>query len=458
MTEAEPAPDQGVSQSAVDSAPPVSAGPLARDVYDWAARLTAEASGRAADYYWTPQSERLVGKLNLSKQALIGVLGVQGAGKSAAMRAIQKRLATEEAFGRDHIVAVKVPESGGLQGALKDAVGDALVKQLDGLLNAEVLDRIQRDSAFYQRAIQLAKRMERSVLEERLHLLDPESGISVDTTNFYLPPSLHPLISKLRIRELEEHALDRLLSERRVIMIDMPDYPKHDRRLIARDLDEVQGLWNRLAASDKDTTLVIFLQKETFNYADHFFYGKMDIIPLMPLTVNQLLEAYKQKWAGYEPFTQDALEDIGRMSRGVFRRFKRYIGLTLELWMTQGAQSTALIDLELVNKAVTDEDVVYDIDKDLEGIFRRPEQKQKALELINHLSQSTTKAYGENLNDTSQIVEHAMKQAKVSKLLDISEMAVSRLLRELEQHGYIKRLTRPLQTGGGEEKIVQLNL
>jgi len=36
---------------------------------------------------WTPQMERLVTKLKLTKRALIGVVGVQGAGKSAAAEA-----------------------------------------------------------------------------------------------------------------------------------------------------------------------------------------------------------------------------------------------------------------------------------------------------------------------------------------------------------------------------------
>ena len=233
-------------------------------------------------------------------------------------------------------------------------------------------------------------------------------------------------------------------------MIDMPDYPRHDRRLIARDLDDIAGLWNRLMMSPraKETRLIVFVQKETFSAADHFFYGKCDIIPLMPLTVTQLLEAYNRRWSGYAPFNEDALQYIAKMSRGVFRRFKRYIGLVLEMEMTQGAR----VD---VKKAVTDEEIIRDMDKELDGIFKKSEQKQNVFKLIGRLAKS--KAYGTNPNDASQIVEHAMKQEEVSKLLDISEMAASRLLRELEQHGYIRRFTRPRQMFGGEEKIVQLN-
>jgi dephospho-CoA kinase len=383
--------------------------------------------------------ESMITKLKLTKRALVGVVGVQGAGKSAAMRAIRDELNHEFPHS---IVAVKVPESGGLRDALKDAVGDALIKQLDGLLNAEVLDRVQRDSAFYQRAIQLAKRMERSGLEERLHLLDPESGISVDTTDFYLPPSLHLLISKSRIRELEERALDRLLSERRVIMIDMPDYPKHDRRLIARDLDDIQGVWNHLMTSDSNVSIAIFIQKETFNYADHFFYGKMDLVDLIPLIVSQLLEAYKQKWSGYAPFTEDALRYVARMSRGVFRRFKRYIALALEPQIAERAQadiSSSLIDLEAVKKSVTDEEVMRGMDKEFDSIFRRREQKEKTLQLIKLLSGHRILEEQDVAAGLKKLEPYGIAQNELAERLDLSEMVVSRLVRELEQHGYIKR-------------------
>ena len=451
---------EGKPVEAAQSTPATVSQPLARDLYDWASRLAAEnADDCMKNYYWTPQTERLVAKLKLTKRALIGVLGVQGAGKSAAMRAIRDQLKHEFS---DSTVAVKIPESGGLRGALKDAFGDALAKPLDDFLDAEVLDRVQKDSVFYQRAIQLAKRMERPDLEEKLHLLNPESDFSVDTTNLYLSPALRNLISKPRLRELEEHTLDRLLSERRVIMIDMPDYPKHDRRLIARDLDEVQGLWNRLAVSDKDTGLVIFLQKETFNYGDHFFFGKMDIIQLMPLTVTQLLEAYSRRWSGYAPFNEDALLYVAKMSRGVFRRFKRYIALAVEAWvaprlgksipghldinfaMTREGQPETPIDLALVMDAVTDEEVMRDMDKELDGIFKKRETKELALEIIRYLSLPQLK--------------HGVKQKTIAHDLHIEEMAVSRLIRELEQHGYVKRTSRPMTGGwGGEEKIVQMN-
>jgi hypothetical protein len=424
--------------------------PLARDVYDWAARLTAEASGRAADYYWTPQTERLVTKLKLSKRALIGVVGVQGAGKSAAMRAINDELKHELP---DSTLAVKVPESGGLTAALKTAFNppNADYSRLEDLLGQVMADRLFYDSILQRRVRSRANHAGDTELAEEVEKINA----TFDETDVM---KLRTLIPQRIIRELEAEALGRLLESQKVIMIDMPDYPKHDRRLIARDLDDIQCLWNRLMTSDSDVSIAIFIQKETFNHADHFLYGKMDLTDLFPLTSSQLLEAYARKWGGYAPFTEDALQYVAKMSRGIFRRFKRYIALALEMRIMEQARADASnvpnppnapIDLALVKKSATDEEVMRDMDKELDGIFRKQEQKEKALELIRvlsepHIRTEQAKAAGvKNLkeffgSDTDPIPD-GIAQSDLAEKLDLNEMAVSRLVRELEQHGYIKR-------------------
>lgn len=418
-----------------ETAQPPDSGPTTRDLYDWASRLTAESLGADWDFYWTPSAKRLLTKLQLMRSGLVGVVGVQGSGKSSTMRA----LANDEELSK-RTVAVKVPESGGLMDAFKAAFADDLGERLDRFLDNEVVDRLSYDAAFYHRAMQLAKRTEDEQLNEQLYALRP----SVDVTklpDFELSPALHSLISKRHVRELEDEALHRILSEQGVIMIDMPDYPKHDRRLIARDLDDIQGLWNRLIRDGKhEVVVVLFLQKETINYGDHFLYGKMSLVDLMPLTMSELLEAYRQRWQTYAPFSEEALQYIARMSRGVFRRFKRYIGLVVEMSMTQGE---AAVD---VKKAVTDDEVLRDMDKELDGIFSRPGQKRKAVELIRLLSNmrpERERAEAAGVKSLSEFTcpgePDGLQQREIAGKLDLSEMAVSRLVRELEQHGYVKR-------------------
>jgi hypothetical protein len=51
---------EGKPPDAAQSAPAMVSLPLARDLYDWASKLTSEAGNGLKDYYWTPQMERLV--------------------------------------------------------------------------------------------------------------------------------------------------------------------------------------------------------------------------------------------------------------------------------------------------------------------------------------------------------------------------------------------------------------
>jgi biotin operon repressor len=401
--------------------------PLARDVYDWAARLTAEASGKAADYYWTQQTERLVTKLQLSKRALIGVVGVQGAGKSATMLAVADRIRAEEGFDWDHVIAVKVAETGALIDSFRAQFHDSYHNRVDDYVKDEVETELMTNRVLLHKAERAVKYDSDYSTNEQFWAM--RRGENVKGA---LSPMLINLIPRRVIRDREAEALQSLIDEQRVILIDMPDYPKHDRRLIARDLDDVQGLWNRLMTDPEvtsDATIVVFIQKETFNHADHFLYGKMELIDLMPLTVGQLLEAYKQKWSGYAPFTEDALQYVSKMSRGVFRRFKRYIVLALEMRITEQAQadaSSAPIDLEFVKKALTDEELMRDLDKELDAIFKNRAQKQTALRLIKLLSDQ----------------KEPISQKEAAEMLEVNEMAVSRAAKELEEHSYIKRTTR----------------
>jgi len=58
----------------------------------------------------------------------------------------------------------------------------------------------------------------------------------------------------------------------------------------------------------------------------------MQKIELRPLRPELMVEAYKRRFKNIDPFTEDALLTLARMSRGIFRLFLRYIMLTLDLW------------------------------------------------------------------------------------------------------------------------------
>lgn len=69
---------------------------------------------------------------------------------------------------------------------------------------------------------------------------------------------------------------------------------------------------------------VIVIQKEMFR--DNFLFDKMEKVEL------EMVEAYRKRFKAIDPFTEDALLNLARMSRGIFRRFLRYITLTIRHW------------------------------------------------------------------------------------------------------------------------------
>ena len=79
-----------------------------------------------------------------------------------------------------------------------------------------------------------------------------------------------------------------------------------------------------------------------------------------------MVEAYRRRFKALAPFTEDALFTLARMSRGIFRRFLRYITLTLRRWETDRKDS---IDTRIVKEAVTVEGLAEDMELELTELF-----------------------------------------------------------------------------------------
>jgi hypothetical protein len=98
---------------------------------------------------------------------------------------------------------------------------------------------------------------------------------------------------KATLGKLRQSAWLRMLRRSETILIDTPDYSKTDRRLMANDLQEIYWLWNTFASSSSSSVppnIVLAIQKEMF--CDHFFFDKMRVIELRPLSPQQMIEAY----------------------------------------------------------------------------------------------------------------------------------------------------------------------
>jgi hypothetical protein len=232
------------------------------------------------------------------------------------------------------------------------------------------------------------------------------------------------------IRRLQQVSWLNMLLKKKVILIDTPDYSKTDRRLIAKDLDGIYWLWNTMSrGSEVKPNIVVAIQKEMFR--DHFFFNKMEKVELEPLKCSQMVEAYRKRFKAVEPFTEDGLLALARMSRGIFRRFLRYITLTLNSW-ERLPETSQPIDPVLVKRTITIDRLAEDMELELAELFpKRSDLRLDAVRLLLHLEEVGPR-----------------KQTVLGEDLHIEAYALSRLLAKLEPHHYVTRQRE------GSDKIV----
>jgi len=172
----------------------------------------------------------------------------------------------------------------------------------------------------------------------------------------------------------------------------------------------------RLREANVIANFSVFVQKEMFR--DRFFYGKMDVVEIEPLTPEELLEAYKKRFQGVHPFTEEALLLLGKLGRGIFRRFIRYIGLAIEGWRGTGEPC---INVAHVVKAVPIEQVLRDLE--VQEVFPRDAEMRlhaaKVLRLLGEIGE--------------------LPQGRIVEELDLPGYSVSRFLQKMEAHNYIAR-------------------
>jgi uncharacterized membrane protein len=263
------------------------------------------------------------------------------------------------------------------------------------------------------------------------HLISQELEKNPERLN---PDWAAKMLGRPTVRALQQTSWLNMLRKKKVILIDTPDYSKTDRRLMAKDLGEIYWLWNfvsQLATLEDETkpTIIVAIQKEMFR--DHFFFDKMMKIELEPMQPKEMAEAYQERFKTYDPFTEDALLTLARMGRGIFRRFLRYITLTLQY---SESHSKKIIDTETVKEAVTVERLAEDMELELVELFpKQSDLRLQAVRLLILLEESGPR-----------------KQTELVEELGIEDYAMSRLLAKLELHRYILRRRE------GTDKVVNL--
>ena len=345
-------------------------------VYDWATHLQGEAIKDASEnFYMTDDAKRLIFMLSHSNEGFIGVIGLQGIGKSRTLEMLANHF---KAKG---------------------------IKTLFFRWLPDWETRLREKEAQFMN--------EGKTIIERL-----------------------PYASNIAF-----------LSSFNMIFIDLPDYNKKNKDAMSKDLRSIESIWKQIADSrtsesatrtegtiiteydvfKKGTlpTFVLGIQKEM--YAGHLFLGKMIAVEFSPMKPYEMVEAYKSKWGNTEPFTEDALLLTAQLSRGIFRRYLKYIKRSIEA--TALSDNIFPITSEIIKKEITTKQLVADMDLELTDLFQNnKEHKEMAVKTLHLLR------------------EKQSNQKEIAEYLNIDEATACRLVKKLEAYHYIYK-----ERGSGTE-------
>ena len=372
-----------------------------KPLLDWCSKLTADASGEyhTSDYVWPEVIKKTLNNAQRQNGAMFGIIGLQGTGKSSAFLALTVALCeifpTAKFHGTDMnpVVNFEWPNDADWREAVWEQAGDAAEYALLALIDGEADEMRDSDTAFRERVKRQYKNGSWNNIEKSA------------------------LLSTKQKTELRNEIIDEILQQSKVILIDMPDYPKKDMRLLNRDIGGLRALWMETRRLGGERCFIFFFQKELFG--PHMFYNKMNMDELKPFTPEELVEAYKKKFNETAPFDEAALLEIARMSQGVFRRYKRYIALCLDAFKREQA---VVISLDDVRKVITIDQLIADMQLQLAEVFRNNEHRALAVRLIEYVR-----------------LHPDRNQTQVAEALEIDEPTVSHLSNKLQEHGYIKK-------------------
>jgi len=191
------------------------------------------------------------------------------------------------------------------------------------------------------------------------------------------------------------------------LLIDLPDYPSRGSRAMNKHLDQIHKIWEE---NGHCKVFVIALQKELAH--GHYFLGKGSAIDLQPVAPETMIGAYLNVYRVWNPFTPEALTALARLSGGIFRRFKQYMGLCIE---EAAATETNAYDVDLVNRTITEDILLNDMEAELGITFPHPDTRKTASRIVLHLRR-----------------EGAMNQKTLAEQLELAESTVTRAVKKLD--------------------------
>lgn len=301
------------------------------EIRTWASQLAGETreSTWTRDFYICPEEvSGLAHHIEVVFGGLIGLVGRQGVGKSSALTALSDYLPSTLS-PRTEKVMFKWRTPPQLYDVFFDPKNPGYEKFLKlyfSVLKDELKNPYSRINISENTLRAFNEKVESCIQDDFLAGLEVE----LEWAEAVLGTRI---VSKLR-----KEVWFGIVESKNVILIDTPDYSKTDKRKMDSDLSEIYWLWNSLISRQSGATILVAIQQEMFH--DHFFLDKMQIVELKPLTVEQTLEIYRKRFKTFYPFQEDAIILLAKMSRGIFRRFLRYLTLTLDLWESKHQENT----------------------------------------------------------------------------------------------------------------------
>jgi hypothetical protein len=376
-------------------------------VYRWAASNVGESEEYGEDRFYVPPAYlALLYKLQNTEKSLSMITGLQGTGKTRLLCELGRNEDGSNCVNRLRIKWTKNWKKEFIEKGWNCQFAVAYQENLRGEFGS--LIHILRENG----------------QEAKLRKIG--NPITYETNLDYA--SIEALIGKAKCKKLKEDAFCQCLSHIRVFMVDMPDYNKSNVNAMNHDVDAIQEFYEYFGTSN--THFIIAVQKELIMKNPHFFWNKCDKYTINPLTPSQLIEAYNLNNPDSTIFASAALQYLSEVSMGVFRRFKKYIRLSIE---ANGEQQLPISE-ELAKKAITDDVIFEDLDQELADIFDNEENRRCASKILGYLR------------------SHSKVNVKtIAEDIGISETMAQKIVQKLELYNYVK--TEP---GKGKEKIVSL--
>jgi len=413
------------------------------ELYQWCSELSFEQNYKQYKrYYWTPEAKKLLNRLKYARNQLIAVIGLQGSGKTILREVLAANLENSIStkwFGKEKLMQ-EVLDYLDYQSEIPWDEIDSVLSDLYNKMGNKLWDYLRKINS------------ELVYIAEDVLKNGPPKPPYTDHM-LQLKAAIENKISGTELKRRSYKNFLWTMSNMRNILLDLPDYDKNNRNRMIKDLNDIQAFWEELNSEITDfqrkCNLVIFMQKELFK--GHFFFGKCDVVELKPLTPQQFYDFYLENFVKPEcgekekrpiPFEIDAFFEVAKLSRGIWRRFKKYLKICLENWYEEleakgkWTHPLRLISIDQVKKWITVEQLEKDMELELMDIF--PRSKENRLKTVMVLRY---------LREHGPLNQQTLAQKFFGGTSEKSQMACSRLLNKLEVYEYIRSEQK------GREKI-----